>query len=147
MNLDKKLYSCGVFIDLRKAFDTVDHDILLGKLHHYGIRGIINEWFASYLKRRHQTTEIKNCISEKHETLYGVPQGSVLGPLLLLIYLNDICNSPNILNFFIFVDDTNLLHADTSNLKNLEKIFNKELAKVSSWRIENKLTLNIRKSN
>ena len=101
---------------------------------------------ASYLKGRSQTIEIKNCISEKHETLYGVRQGSVRGPLLLLIYLNDICNSPNILKFFIFADDTNLLHAD-NNLKNLEKIFNKELAKVSSWRIANKLTLNIRKSN
>ena len=72
-NMDKKLFSCGVFIDLSKAFDTVDHDILLDKLHHYGIRGILNKWFASYLKRRFQTTDIKNCISEKQETLCGVP--------------------------------------------------------------------------
>ena len=132
--------------DLSKAFDTVNHDILLDKLHHYGIRGILNKWFASYLKRRFQTTEIKNCISEKQETLCGVPQGSVLGPLLFLIYINDICNSSNILKFYIFADDTNLLHAD-NNLKNLEKTFNKELAKVSSWLIANKLTLNISKSN
>ena len=145
-NMDKKLFSCGVFIDLSKAFDTVNHDILLDKLHHYGIRGILNKWFASYLKRRFQTTEIKNCISEKQETLCGVPQGSVLGPLLFLNYINDICNSSNILKFYIFADDTNLLHAD-NNLKNLEKTFNKELAKVSSWLIANKLTLNISKSN
>ena len=145
-NMDKKLYSCGVFIVLSKAFDTVNHDILLDKLHHYGIRGILNKWFASYLKRRFQTTEIKNCISEKQETLCGVPQGSVLGPLLFLIYINDICNSSNILKFYIFADDTNLLHAD-NNLKNLEKTFNKELANVSSWLIANKLILNISKSN
>ena len=100
VNMDKKLYSCGVFIDLRKAFDVVNDDILLGKLHHYGFRGIINEWFASYLKGRFQTTEIKNCISEKHETLCSVPQGSVLGPLFFLMYINDISNSSNILNFF-----------------------------------------------
>ena len=93
VNMDKKLYFCGVFIDLSKVFDTVNHDILLGKLHHYGIRGIINEWFASYLMGRFQTTEIKNCISEKHETLCTVPQESVLGPFLSLIYINDICNS------------------------------------------------------
>ena len=98
----------------------------------WGIRGILNKWFASYLKRRFQTNEVKNCISEKQETLCGVPQGSVLCPLLFLIYTNDICNSSNILKFYIFADDTNLLHAD-NNLKNLEKTFNKELAKVSSW--------------
>ena len=82
--MDKKLYSCGVFIDLSKAFDTVHHDILLDKLHHYGIRGILNKWFASYLKRRFQTTEIKNCISEKQETLCGVATGVRPGPFALL---------------------------------------------------------------
>ena len=144
--MDKKLFSCGVFIDLSKAFDTVDHDILLGKLNHYGIRGVVNKWFASYLKDRFQTTKIKNSISEKREILCGVPLGSVLGPLLFLVYLNDICNSSNLLDFFLFADDTNLLYADRS-LKNLEITVNKELAKVSDWLIANKLTLNIKKSN
>ena len=144
--MDKKLFSCGVFIDLSKAFDTVDHDILLGKLNHYGIRDVVNKWFASYLKGRFQTTKIKNSISEKREIMYGVPQGSVLGPLLFLVYLNDICNSSNLLDFFLFADDTNLLYVDRS-LKNLEITVNKELAKVSDWLIANKLTLNIKKSN
>ena len=110
--MDSKLFSCGVFIDLRKAFDTVDHNILLNKLHHYGIRGIINTWFASYLKGREQTTEINNKISEKQVTLCGFPQGSVLGPVLFLIYINDICNATNVLKIFLFADDTNLLYAD-----------------------------------
>ena len=63
-NMDNKLYSCGIFIDLKKAFDTVDHDILLGKLSHYGIRGVVNDWFSSYLKHRSQTTLIGNCVSD-----------------------------------------------------------------------------------
>lgn len=75
------MYLCGIFIDLRKAFNTVDHSILLQKLNHYGIRGIVNKWFASYLVGRQQTTQIgvKN-ISKKEVILSGVPQGSVLGP-------------------------------------------------------------------
>ena len=81
-NMDNKLYTCGIFIDLKKAFDTVNHGILLQKLCHYGIRGIINDWFSSYLKSRSQTTNIGPHISEKAPTDCGVPQGSVLGPLL-----------------------------------------------------------------
>ena len=82
-NMDGKLYSCGIFIDLRKAFDTVDHRILLNVLHHYEVRGIINDWLFSYLLGRQQTTQIgaKN-ISKKETILSGVPQGSVLRPLL-----------------------------------------------------------------
>ena len=98
------------------------------------------------LSGRFQTTKIKNSISEKREILCGVQQGSVLGPLLFLVYLNDICNSSNLLDFFLFADDTNLLYADRS-LKNLELTVNKELAKVSDWLIANKLTVNIKKSN
>ena len=77
-NMDKGLFPCGIFIDLKKAFDTVDHSILLNKLEHYGIRGIINNWFQSYLTDRIQTVQIGENISSKETTRYGVPQVSVL---------------------------------------------------------------------
>ena len=79
------MFSCRVFIDLQKAFDTVDHFILLQKLSHYGIRGIINDWFRSYLSGRTQTTQVGSYISKKEKSSCGVPQGSVFGPLLFLI--------------------------------------------------------------
>ena len=81
-HFDKGMLSCGVFIDLEKAFDTIDHCISLQKLYHYGIRGIINDWFRSYLTDRVQSTQIGSEASTKLTTACGVPQGSVLGPLL-----------------------------------------------------------------
>ena len=85
--MDKGLYSCGVSVDLKKAFDTLDHSILLCRLHHYGIRGIINDWFSSYLSDRTQTTQIGSDISGKDKILFGVSQGSVLGPLITFPHL------------------------------------------------------------
>ncbi len=144
--MDNKLYSCGIFIDLQKAFDTVDHNILLTKLNHYGIRGIINKWFSSYLTGRVQTTQIGHHISTHQTTLTGVPQGSVLGPLLFLLYVNDILNCSDKLNFFLFADDTNLLYGDKS-LSKLQDVVNSELHKVHTWLTVNKLSLNTDKCN
>ena len=146
LNMDRGLFSCGIFIDLKKAFDTVDHSILLGKLHHYGIRGVIHDWFSSYLTDRTQVTQIGHNNSDKVNTLCGVPQGSVLGPLLFLIYINDIYNSSDKLSFYLFADDTNLLYADKT-LKSLEAVVNTELAKIYNWLTANKLSLNLKKSN
>ena len=138
-NMGAELYSCGIFIDLRKAFDTVDHQILLSKLHHYGVRGITNRWFSSYLLGGHQTTQIgANNTSKKETILSGVPQGSVLGPLLFLIYINDISNSADQLKFYLFADDTHMLYADR-NPKSLETMVNHELSNVYDWLIANKL--------
>ena len=144
--MDKGMFSCGVFIDLQKAFDTVDHAILLQKLCHYGVRGIVNDWFSSYLINRIQTTQIGSHVSEKQNTLCGVPQGSVLGPLLFLIYVNDIYKASNKLEFFLFADDTNLLYAN-KNLRSLETVMNDELLKIVDWLTANKLSLNVKKTN
>jgi len=99
--MDNGMFSTGVFIDLKKAFDTVVHEILLEKLYRYGIRGIILEWLLSYLKGRSQVTQIDGYVSPKELNPCGVPQGSVLGPLLFLIYINDIHKSSDKLNFFL----------------------------------------------
>ena len=92
-NMNQRLLSCGVFIDLKKAFDTVDHAILLNKLNHYGFRGIVTDWFSGYLNNRTQTTQVGQHFSDKANITCGVPQGSVFGPLLLL-YVNN--NYPQI---------------------------------------------------
>ena len=110
--MDKRLFSCGVSIDLKKEFDTLDHAIFLDKLYHNGFRRIINNRFSSYLQDRTQTTQVGTLISEKTFTIGGVPQGSVLGPLLFILYINDIYTCSKELNFYLFADDTNILYAD-----------------------------------
>ena len=144
--IDAKLFSCGIFIDLKKGFDTVDHSILLHKLNHYGVRGIINTWFSSHLSKRSQSTQIGSTVSNKEEIVCGVPQGSVLGPLLFLIYVNDIYRCSQIFDFYLFADDTNLLYSN-KDLKDLETVVNDELIKVGDWLDANKLSLNTSKSN
>ena len=98
-------------MDLSKAFDTLDHHILLSKLKYYGINGPALSWFTSYLSGRYQYVEINGTKSSCQKLTTGVPQGSVLGPLLFLIYMNDIPNSSKIFKFILFADDTSLINS------------------------------------
>ena len=99
----------GLFLDLSKAFDTVNHHILLGKFKQYGFRGVALEWFKNYLTNRKQmVNRYKSVNSDTLVVSCGVPQGSILGPLLFLIYVNDISQSSSLLSFLLFTDDTNL---------------------------------------
>ena len=143
---NRKMSSYCVFLDFAKAFDTVNHSILLGKLQHYGIDGIPLSLFDSYLKNRKQQVEINGTLSDPGIIKHGVPQGSVLGPLLFLLYINDISESSKVLKFFLFADDTTVYYADKFN-ENTENLLNTELSKVSNWLAANKLSLNVKKSN
>ena len=144
-HLDKGQFSCGVFIDLQKAFDTVDHNILLEKLKHYGVRGVANNWFKSYLSNRNQFVFISGCKSEIRTVKHGVPQGSVLGPLLFILYINDICNAITHSSTWLFADDTGLLNSNNS-LKTIEKQLNKDLKSLYKWLCSSKISLNVAKT-
>ena len=143
--LDNKKYVCGVFVDLQKAFDTVNHDILISKLDHYGIRGTANNWFSSYLKNRSQFVSILGYESSTKPINHGVPQGSVLGPLLFLMYINDLQYAIKNSKVFHFADDTNLLNISDSP-KNLQKLVNADLKILYHWLLANKISLNCDKT-
>ena len=143
--IDDNMYAVGVFIDLQKAFDTVDHKILLKKLDHYGIRGVANAWFKSYLCNRKQFVSINGVDSDLKPMNFGVPQGSVLGPLLFLIYINDLHSTIKYSTTRHFADDTNLLIKNKS-LKQLKKQLNFDLCYLTSWLKANKISLNASKT-
>ena len=144
-SLDKKMFACGVFIDLEKAFDTVNHHILLSKLNHHGIRGVANKWFHSYLSNRNQKVTINGESSPNLPINCGVPQGSILGPLLFLIYINDMHHAMEFSTTTHFADDTNLFYSCKS-FKNLRKNLNKDLALLFDWLCANRLSLNAGKT-
>ena len=103
--IDNKPITLGVFIDLKKAFDTIDHLLLIKKLTHYGVRGIASNCIRSYLANCKQFVHFNGVNSELQEVVCGVPQGSILGPKLFILYINDICNISNVIDLIIFADD------------------------------------------
>ena len=144
--IDEQVFSCGIFLDFSKAFDTVNHAILIKKLEHYGIRGIAKSWCESYLSNRQQTTIINNITSPPLAITCGVPQGSTLGPLLFLLYINDFNLCFGLFDFHLFTDDANLFYKH-KNINTLQSNINDELKNVHIWLCANKLSLNIVKSN
>ena len=133
-------YSLGIFCDLKKAFDTVDFEILLSKLDHYGFSGVSNNWFRNYLTGRKQFVTINGQESEVKQLHCGVPQGSVLGPLLFLIFINDLPNCTDLFTL-LFADDTTF-QISGDDLPSLFQTANTELNKAAAWFQSNKLTLN-----
>ena len=136
----------GVFLDLKKAFDTVNHKILLKKLYQYGIRGKLNEWFNNYLTNRSQYVLFNGQKSDIRDVTCGVPQGSILGPLLFILYINDLAGVSEKLFCVLFADDTNVFLND----KDINKLFQNiefELSKLYNWLLVNKLTLNLAKTH
>lgn len=143
--LDNKMFQVTVFCDFTKAFDTISHDILLHKLSTYGIRGNALNWFKSYLTHRKQYTAYNNTLSSQNTTSCGVPQGSILGPILFLLYINDITLVTDKLKFLLYADDTTIF-IQGHNLLDITTTLNTELNKISNWIKSNKLTLNINKT-
>lgn len=140
---NKSVYA--VFLDFKRAFETIDRDILIKKLFKYGIRGIENKWFGDYLSNRKQKTRINDITSDEKYNQYGVPQGSVLGPLLFILYINDIDKILKYCKIYLFADDALIMIAENDPDEAIRKL-NVDLASIFSWLCSNKLKLNVSKT-
>ena len=143
--LDAGNYTAEVFVDLKKAFDTVDHNILLEKLDYHRIRGVVKNCFKSYLNNRKQFVTLNGSDSEFKPVSTGVPQGFALGSLLFLVYINDLHKCVKYSKVYLFAGDTNMLQSDNS-LRNVAKRTNFDLKNLSQWLKANKLSLNFTKT-
>ena len=144
--IDDDMNTVGIFMDLSKAFDTIDHNILLAKLYHYGFRGVSQKWFENYLTCRKQFVSYNSGKSGNEDTKCGVPQGSILGPLLFILYMNDICYTSKLLKTILFAEDTTCFYSH-KDVKTLCETVNSELKEVCNWFKANKLSLNAKKEN
>ena len=145
-NMNSGYFTGAVFLDLRKAFDTVHHGRLISKLHHFGVRDLELDWFSSYLSGRQQITKIGDNYSNLAGVNFGVPQGSVLGPLLFTLYINDLANtvSPDSV-MFLYADDSAVFTSDKS-VEDVSRVLNRDMVEISKWLQVNCLTLNTNKT-
>ena len=145
--MDLKRTPINLYLDLSKAFDSLSHKILISKLKHYGICDIALKLMKSYLENRKQYVQFDTCTSDMKSIRNGVPQGSILGPLLFLIYINDFPNSSKLFNFLMYADDTTLFCClEDIKSDNKELVLNNELQRVHSWLKANRLSLNVKKT-
>ena len=145
VNLDRKMFNLVVLIDLKKAFDTVDHQILLRKLELYGIKGQALTLLKSYLTNRHQKCQIQNSFSSERLITCGVPQGSILGPLFFLLYINDLPQCLKKIKSCLFADDTNIT-ASGDSIQDVQAAVNSDLENLRKWLVANRLSLNVAKT-
>ena len=144
--IDQHETTVGVFLDLSKVFDTLDHQILFAKLEHYYMRDAALQWFKSYFSCRQQFVQFNQACSPVQTIKCGVPQGLSLGPLLFILYINELPNASELTDPLLFADDTSILYSH-SNPNCLESLLNDELQNIGVWLKCNKLSVNIKKTN